>query len=115
MNVRVRSGLSGLKYITKNMAPLFLMCDFDDIDVYIDPASNQVNGKPLFLFYDNISFGIGLSHHMFGILPLFFSNIILHISECSCQNGCPSCVGPEPEFGYGGKLETLAILKAILE
>ena len=115
MNVRVRSGLSGLKYITKNMAPLFLMCDFDDIDVYIDPASTQVNGKPLFLFYDNISFGIGLSHHLFEILPLFFSKIMLHISECPCQNGCPSCVGPEPEFGYGGKLETLAILKTILE
>jgi len=115
MNVRVRSGLGGLKYITKNMAPLFLMCDFGDIDVYIDPSSSHVNGKPLFLFYDNISFGIGLSHHMFEILPLFFANIMLHISECPCQNGCPSCVGPEPEFGYGGKLETMAILKAILE
>ena len=33
------------------------------------------------------------------------------VSECSCTDGCPSCVGPGGENGYGGKQEALAILK----
>jgi DEAD/DEAH box helicase domain-containing protein len=115
LNVKVQSGLGGLKYISKNMAPLFLMCDFEDIDVFTEAASNLANARPIFLFYDNIPYGIGLSRHMFGILPTFFSHVLQHISECPCQNGCPSCVGPEAEQGYGGKVETVAILKAILE
>jgi len=35
------------------------------------------------------------------------------VSECDCEDGCPSCVGPGGENGYGGKLEALAILKEL--
>jgi DEAD/DEAH box helicase domain-containing protein len=36
------------------------------------------------------------------------------ISYCDCENGCPSCVGPIGEEASGGKTETLAILKALV-
>ncbi|NOH01055.1 MAG: hypothetical protein HND47_03320 [Chloroflexi bacterium] len=35
------------------------------------------------------------------------------VSGCACEDGCPSCVGPGGENGYGGKAETLAILKEL--
>jgi DEAD/DEAH box helicase domain-containing protein len=35
------------------------------------------------------------------------------VSECECKDGCPSCVGPGGENGYGGKQETLEILKLL--
>ncbi len=114
VNVRIRSGLAGLSYLTRNMAPLFLMCDSNDIDVFSEPVSNLFSNKPLFMLYENIPYGIGLSHHMYKILEGFLSDLLQHVRECPCQNGCPSCVGPEIESGYGGKAETIAILEEIL-
>ncbi len=114
-NVRVRSGLSGLRNLAKNMAPLFLMCDFSDIEVHVDPASKLVKGKPVFLLYENIPYGIGLSRYMYDIFSTFFTHIYHQVLECPCESGCPSCVGPEVELGYGGKKETIALLKAIIE
>jgi len=35
------------------------------------------------------------------------------VSECACEDGCPSCVGPGGENGIGGKQETLEILKQL--
>jgi DEAD/DEAH box helicase domain-containing protein len=35
------------------------------------------------------------------------------VSQCGCEDGCPSCVGPGGENGIGGKQETLAILKQL--
>jgi DEAD/DEAH box helicase domain-containing protein len=35
------------------------------------------------------------------------------VSDCACEDGCPSCVGPGGENGYGGKQEALAILKEL--
>ncbi len=113
-NVRVRSGLGGLKYLVRNMAPLYLMCDFQDIEVFSDPSSDLCGGQPLFLMHENIPFGIGLMEHMHAILGTFLSEIVQQIKECPCSNGCPSCVGPETELGYGGKLETLVLIKEIL-
>ncbi len=113
-NVRVRSGLAGLQYLVRNMAPLYLMCDFQDIEVFSDPSSDLCGGQPLFLMHENIPYGIGLMEHMHAILGTFLSEIVQQIKECPCSNGCPSCVGPETELGYGGKLETLALIYEIL-
>ncbi len=33
--------------------------------------------------------------------------------DCSCLDGCPSCVGVGGENGTAGKVETLAILKIL--
>lgn len=115
VNVRIRSGLAGLSYLARNMAPLFLMCDANDIDVFTESASNQFAGKPLFMLYENIPYGIGLSRHMFVIIEEFLADLLMHVKECPCQNGCPSCVGPETELGYGGKVETRSILEEILK
>ena len=35
------------------------------------------------------------------------------VSSCTCDSGCPSCVGPDSENGYGGKPETLFLLELL--
>jgi DEAD/DEAH box helicase domain-containing protein len=35
------------------------------------------------------------------------------VSQCPCEDGCPSCVGPGGENGAGGKGASLAILDAL--
>jgi len=112
-NVRIRSGLAGLGFVLGNLAPLFLMCDAGDLGVYSEPAWSAVNGMPSVVLYDRIPAGIGFSERLFELHDELILRALELVSGCACDSGCPSCVGPGGENGYGGKAETLAILKEL--
>jgi DEAD/DEAH box helicase domain-containing protein len=112
-NVRIRSGLAGLGFVLGNLAPLFLMCDAGDLGVYSEPAWQAVNGMPSVVLYDRIPAGIGFSERLFELHDELILRALELVSGCACDSGCPSCVGPGGENGYGGKAETLAILKEL--
>ncbi len=111
--VRLRSGLSGLAYLLNNLAPIFLMCDSRDLGVYSDPQSPLSGGKPTMVLYERIPAGIGFSQRLFEIHDLMIKNARSLVSQCECREGCPSCVGPAGENGYGGKQETSALLSLL--
>ncbi len=111
-NVRIRSGLAGLGFVLGNLAPLFLMCDTRDLGVHTDPAGT-VNGQPSVVLYDLVPAGIGFSQKLFEIHDELIQRAYELVSQCECEDGCPSCVGPGGENGVGGKQETLAILKQL--
>ena len=112
-NVRMRSGLSGLAYVLGNLAPLFLMCDSGDLGTHVEPVENQNFGQPTIVLYDAIPAGIGFSEKLFEIHDELIARALELVSECPCADGCPSCVGPGGENGYGGKQEALEILKEL--
>ena len=112
-NVRMRSGLSGLAYVLGNLAPLFLMCDSGDLGTHVEPVENQNFGQPTIVLYDAIPAGIGFSEKLFEIHDELMARALELVSECPCADGCPSCVGPGGENGYGGKQEALEILKEL--
>jgi DEAD/DEAH box helicase domain-containing protein len=112
-NVRMRSGLSGLAYVLGNLAPLFLMCDSGDLGNHVEPVENQNFGQPTIVLYDAIPAGIGFSEKLFEIHDELMARALELVSECPCADGCPSCVGPGGENGYGGKQEALEILKEL--
>ena len=112
-NVRIRSGLAGLGFVLGNLAPLFLMCDPRDLGTHIDPAWSAVNGLPSIVLYDLVPAGIGFSQKLFEIHDELIQRALELVSECACEDGCPSCVGPGGENGIGGKQETLEILKEL--
>ncbi len=111
-NVRIRSGLAGLSYALSQLAPLFLMCDPSDLGVHTD-AAGTVLGQPSIVIYDQVPAGIGFSQKLFEIHAELIVRTLELVSECECKDGCPSCVGPGGENGYGGKQETIAILKEL--
>jgi DEAD/DEAH box helicase domain-containing protein len=111
--VRVRSGLSGLAYVLSHLAPFFLMCDVGDLGVTAEPQSTIAGGQPCVTIYDQIPAGIGLSQKLFEIHQELMLRAFELVRDCSCSDGCPSCVGPGGENGLGGKSETLAILSAL--
>ncbi len=113
-NVRIRSGLGGLGFVLGNLAPLFLMCDPRDLGIHTDPAWSAVDGKPSVVLYDLIPAGIGFSQKLFEIHAELIQRAFELVSQCECEDGCPSCVGPGGENGVGGKAETLEILKELL-
>jgi len=110
-NVRMKSGLSGLAYVLGNLAPLFLMCDAGDLGTHVEPVENQNFGQPTVVLYDAIPAGIGFSQKLFEMHDELIGRALELVSECPCADGCPSCVGPGGENGYGGKQEALEILK----
>ena len=113
-NVRIRSGLAGLSYALSQLAPLFLMCDPSDLGVHTD-AAGTIRGAPSIFLYDQVPAGIGFSQKLFEIHDKLIARTLELVSECECKDGCPSCVGPGGENGYGGKQETIAILKELRE
>jgi DEAD/DEAH box helicase domain-containing protein len=111
-NVRMRSGLAGLGYVLSQLAPLFLMCDPGDLGLHTD-AVGAVFGAPSVVLYDQIPAGIGFSQKLFEIHEELIARALELVTECPCEDGCPSCVGPAGENGIGGKEETIEILKEI--
>ncbi|MBL8050506.1 MAG: DEAD/DEAH box helicase [Anaerolineales bacterium] len=112
-NVKMRSGLAGLGFVLGNLAPLFLMCDTRDLGVFSDPTGT-VNGLPSIVVYDLVPAGIGFSQKLFEIHDELVQRAYELVTQCECEDGCPSCVGPGGENGGGGKNETLAILKQLI-
>ncbi len=109
----VRSGLTGLAYALRHILPLHLMCDFKDIEVHSDPQSGIFDQKASIIIFDAIPGGIGLSRMAYDKINSMLPVLHNFISQCPCKDGCPSCIGPAGEEGYGGKKETLAILDLI--
>ncbi|MCE9647139.1 MAG: DEAD/DEAH box helicase [Chloroflexi bacterium] len=111
-NVRIRSGLAGLGFVLGNLAPLFLMCDTRDLGTHTDPVGT-IDGQPTVVLYDLVPAGIGFSQKLFEIHDELIQRAFELVSQCECEDGCPSCVGPGGENGIGGRQETLAILKCL--
>lgn len=115
IQVRVRSGIAGLAYLLKTLSPLFVMCSPKDIDVVTDSKNSIAGFENSILVYDNILFGLGLSKEIFRIFPTLLHEMLNHVNECGCHNGCPSCVGPISDEGYGGKAETKRLLELLVK
>ena len=112
--VRLRSGLAGLANVLGHLAPFFLMCDTRDIGIHSDPQSPLSAGKPTIAIYDSVPAGIGFSERLFELHDEMLARAHELVAACACEDGCPSCVGPGGENGYGGKKETRALLEALI-
>ncbi len=111
--VRMRSGLAGLATLLGQLAPLFLMCDVNDISAHTDPKSPLAGGRPALVIYDLAPGGIGFSERLFELHAELLARAYELVATCGCADGCPSCVGPAGEHGFGGKGETQAILEVL--
>jgi DEAD/DEAH box helicase domain-containing protein len=113
--IKLRSGLSGLAFILNQIAPIILMCDSKDLGVYSEPQSSLAEGNPSIVLFERIPAGIGFSQRLYENHERLIRNSLRHVEQCLCSDGCPSCVGPAGENGTGGKRETIALLKLLLE
>ena len=103
-------GMKGLSNVMKSVAPLFIMCDPKDIHSVAMLKSPFHQQATLFI-YDGYPGGIGLSEKLFEIHDRLLLSAKELIQSCSCENGCPSCVGPVLEVGDLGKKSTMAMLE----
>jgi DEAD/DEAH box helicase domain-containing protein len=114
-------GLKGIANVVAEVAPLFAMCDPSDIGTTIDSSNT---GSPTMFLYDRYPGGIGFAEKIYEMMEDVVSACWMVVSECGCEDGCPSCVGaPQPpDMGDDGTRETipdkeaaLVLLHALLE
>ena len=112
----LQNGLLGLSNIIANSAPIYLMCDPGDIRVVYQVKATFTHRPTLFV-YDSYPGGVGFSEKLFHLHTELFATSKRMIEQCSCESGCPSCVGPLNEFsGHGNPKETtLSLINIILE
>jgi DEAD/DEAH box helicase domain-containing protein len=118
-------GLVGIKNVLINILPLFVMCDRQDIGGLVESSNT---GKPAIFLYDRFKGGLGFSEKAFGLLPRILEAALGVVEECTCDGGCPSCVGlpvfrppqhQDPDRGHGfpipDKETARLILRQVLE
>jgi DEAD/DEAH box helicase domain-containing protein len=126
-----QSGIFGLLYALESMATLLLMCDRRDLGTAVgerppspgvegewqkfttamtDPAEMKEFFEPNLYLYDAYPGGIGFSEPLYRVHEILLSKTQQLIAGCSCEQGCPSCVGPAGEKCEKTKEVALAIL-----
>ena len=127
-----QSGMFGLLHALESVATLLLMCDRRDLGTAIGErpptpgdASEAlvsvrmeeavaVNAKEFFepnlYLFDAYPGGIGFSEPLFRAHELLVAKTRELIVECTCEQGCPSCVGPAGDLAPRAKEAALAIL-----
>jgi DEAD/DEAH box helicase domain-containing protein len=88
------NGLHGLAYALVHLSCVFLMCDRRDLGSAVDSGIENATFHPTIFIYDNFPGGIGLSRPLYEIREQVLTATRQLISSCSCEDGCPSCVGP---------------------
>jgi DEAD/DEAH box helicase domain-containing protein len=109
-----RSALGGMAYALANIAPLYLMCDPRDLGVLTEVRAKETKSPTITLF-DRLPEGLGLSERLYELHDELLHGALDLVRDCSCQDGCPVCVGP---VGLGGgeiKVLTTQLLTALID
>jgi len=109
----ISSGLLALANVLINVAPIYVMCDPQDVRA-VSEVRSIFTGKPTIYIYDNYPGGVGFSEKMFELRRDLLQAALELIQGCGCEKGCPSCVGPIDEVGIKGKESALIILREAL-
>jgi len=114
-----REGLLGIGNVLASLMPLYILSDPGDVGSAVDSSNT---GKPALFLFDRYRGGIGITEKAYEIMEEMLPNALDVIKECSCERGCPSCVGAprsrqdllDPDASPRGKLPDKAAALIIL-
>src|SRR5438128_2135782 len=78
------------------------MCDARDLGAHPEIRAPHT-GAPTVYVYERYPGGVGMSARLFEIAGTVLGAAHDLVSQCGCESGCPSCVGPALEVGGKGK------------
>jgi len=110
---RLQGALAALSHALLHVAPLFLMCDPQDLGRVAEIRSPHTGAPTVYLF-ERMPGGVGMSERLFRFQEHLMRTAAGLVEACGCAAGCPSCVGPVLEVGEHGKQDCLTILRAAL-
>jgi DEAD/DEAH box helicase domain-containing protein len=86
----VGEALIGIANVLVEVAPLYVICDQQDIGTVVD--SRNLGRDALFL-HDRYPGGMGYARRCLDSFDEILHTVADVIETCSCPDGCPSCVG----------------------
>jgi DEAD/DEAH box helicase domain-containing protein len=107
-----RTALSGLAYLLRHLAPVFLMCDPGDLGTSVQ-ARDAASRLPVIIIYDAVPGGVGLAPRLVDLWPRLSRAALERVTGCACLDGCPSCVGPTGESEPGAKSAAARLLNLV--
>ncbi len=107
-----RGALSGLAYLLRNLAPLFLMCAPGDLGSAVEARAPNTR-LPTVTLYDSLPGGAGLSAQLYDMRDGLLHAALDRVRDCPCSGGCPACVGPAGDVEPGTKTLTERLLVAV--
>jgi DEAD/DEAH box helicase domain-containing protein len=110
-----QSAITGVGNVLRTVAALAVMCDPRDLGIAItgDIGEATRSFEPDLFLYDTYPGGIGLSRPLFQLRVQLLAAAKGVLESCSCEAGCPACVGPMGEVGEGGKQGALRMLREL--
>jgi DEAD/DEAH box helicase domain-containing protein len=111
-----QSGLAGLAQVLRTVAALLLMCDPRDLGIAMSEDISRTTGsfEPDVFLFDRYPGGIGQSQPLFQLRDKLLAGALEVVEGCSCESGCPACVGPVGEIGETGKSSSARLLRELL-
>ena len=86
----VGEGLIGIANVLTDVAKIFVMCDAQDIGTVVDAGCL---GRDAMFLYDRYPGGMGFARRCRDQMEEILRTTQTVVRECSCEDGCPSCVG----------------------
>lgn len=111
------SFLAGLGYVLTNVLPAWLLTAPGDVRTSERVRDPHFEVPTIFL-YEAYPGGTGLSESCALVLGEVLAAAAARVSDCTCKDGCPSCVGvhaAETEVGVPAKQLVLSFLRKALE
>lgn len=105
-------GIHALEHAMIALFPLYALCDRSDVGG-ISYAFHPQIGRPAIFIYDGYPGGVGLAERGYAVLEELLEKTRELLSDCPCEEGCPSCIH-SPKCGSGNKPldKTAALLTA---
>jgi DEAD/DEAH box helicase domain-containing protein len=94
-------GLHAAEHAAISILPLFALCDRNDIGGVSTPLHSDTGRAQIFI-YDAYPGGIGIAEKGFDLVEQLWQTTLKAITECPCQEGCPSCI-QSPKCGNNNK------------
>ena len=104
--------LLGVANLLRNISPLHIICDYNDIHT-VEQKKSPFFESPTIFIYDIYPGGIGLSEKLFRNIEVILKEILSVVKECECKAGCPSCIGPSEEFVKETKWNIIKLLNLL--
>ncbi len=106
--------LSGLAYLLRGLAPLYVLCAPGTWRRWWSPRAPD--RPPRVTVYDRVPGGAGLAARLYELLTegtALLEAARERVRACPCADGCPACVGPVGEQEEGTKERTRRLLEML--
>jgi DEAD/DEAH box helicase domain-containing protein len=102
--------LVGAGRALQTVASILLMSDPHDLGMVAQVRSPHAE-RPVIYLWEAVPGGVGLAPRLFERTDDLLERALGLVEDCTCEAGCPACVGPRGETGGDGRALAVRLLR----